>query len=85
MSPLLIVAIAAFVGVAALVGGVAANSRLRDRVEQEARQIGATTHIPALDLCGDNAAMIAAAGYHQLVGGKVSSLKDDVYSRVPRA
>ncbi|MBW1959758.1 MAG: hypothetical protein JRI63_14765, partial [Deltaproteobacteria bacterium] len=38
-------------------------------------------HIPCIDLCGDNAAMIAAIGYHYLIAGTVSGLCDDVYSR----
>jgi N6-L-threonylcarbamoyladenine synthase len=66
----------------ALVGGVAANNRLRERVRQEAGLKGLTVHIPSIELCGDNAAMIAAAGYHYLIAGTVSGLCDDVYSRV---
>ena len=66
----------------ALVGGVAANNRLRERVRQEADLKGLTVHIPCIDLCGDNAAMIAAIGYHYLIAGTVSGLCDDVYSRV---
>jgi N6-L-threonylcarbamoyladenine synthase len=66
----------------ALVGGVAANNRLRERVKQEAGLKGLTVHIPSIELCGDNAAMIAAAGYHYLITGTVSGLCDDVYSRV---
>ena len=65
----------------ALVGGVAANNRLRSRLIQEAKKKGLTTHIPSLDLCGDNAAMIAATGYHYRLLGKESKLTDDVYSR----
>jgi N6-L-threonylcarbamoyladenine synthase len=65
----------------ALVGGVAANNRLRERVRQEADLKGLTVHIPCIDLCGDNAAMIAATGYHYLIAGTVSGLCDDVYSR----
>ncbi|MBW1727863.1 MAG: tRNA (adenosine(37)-N6)-threonylcarbamoyltransferase complex transferase subunit TsaD [Deltaproteobacteria bacterium] len=65
----------------ALVGGVAANNRLRERVRQEADLKGLTVHIPCIDLCGDNAAMIAAIGYHYLIAGTVSGLCDDVYSR----
>jgi N6-L-threonylcarbamoyladenine synthase len=38
--------------------------------------------IPSLAFCGDNAAMIAAAGYHNLRAGHVCSLTDDVYSKV---
>jgi len=65
----------------AIVGGVAANKRLRDRVRADATQKGITVHIPAFDLCGDNAAMIAGVGYHYLKAGKVSDLITDVYSR----
>ncbi|MBW2575532.1 MAG: tRNA (adenosine(37)-N6)-threonylcarbamoyltransferase complex transferase subunit TsaD [Deltaproteobacteria bacterium] len=66
----------------AIVGGVAANNRLRQKVRQEAGQKGLTVHIPSMELCGDNAAMIAAMGYHYLIAGTESGLCDDVYSRV---
>jgi N6-L-threonylcarbamoyladenine synthase len=65
------------------VGGVAANSRLRQRVREEADAAGLTVHIPPVSLCGDNAAMIAAAGYHHLEAGERGSLDDDVFSRSP--
>ena len=65
----------------AIVGGVAANNRLRESVRQEADLKGLKVHIPSVDLCGDNAAMIAATGYHYLIAGTVSGLCDDVYSR----
>ena len=66
---------------AAIVGGVAANARLRSKVREEAAKKGLTVHIPAPDLCGDNAAMIAAAGFHYLKRGIHSNLGSDVYSR----
>jgi len=65
-----------------LVGGVAANSRLRERVIKDAERKGIKVHIPSIDLCGDNAAMIAATGYHYLKNGKSSDINDDVYSRI---
>ncbi len=65
----------------ALVGGVAANSRLREKMMYEASQNGLTVHIPSVELCGDNAAMIAGVGYHYLKTGISSDLGDDVYSR----
>jgi N6-L-threonylcarbamoyladenine synthase len=67
----------------ALVGGVAANRRLRAQVRQDAAKTGIQVHIPSPALCGDNAAMIAAAGYHHLRAGAHTSLEADVYSRTP--
>jgi tRNA A37 threonylcarbamoyltransferase TsaD len=37
-----------------------------------------------LSLCGDNAAMIAAAGFHLFKQGRIIDLDADVYSRSPR-
>jgi tRNA N6-adenosine threonylcarbamoyltransferase len=65
----------------ALVGGVAANRRLREKVTVDARKKGISVYLPGHDLCGDNAAMIAAAGYHHLANGAQSDFDDDVYSR----
>jgi N6-L-threonylcarbamoyladenine synthase len=66
-----------------VVGGVAANRRLRERVRQAGAEQGVAVHIPGPALCGDNAAMIAAAGYHYIQEGRRGKLDDDVYSRVP--
>lgn len=65
----------------ALVGGVAANSRLREKLTTDAGRRGIRVHIPSLHLCGDNAAMIAGVGYHYLKAGIRGSLQEDVYSR----
>jgi N6-L-threonylcarbamoyladenine synthase len=66
---------------AALVGGVAANGRLREALRSRAAAAGISVFIPAIALCGDNAAMVAAAGYHLLKAGVRSGLEDDVFSR----
>ena len=66
----------------AIVGGVAANKILGDRVRREAEFKNIKVHIPSDDFCGDNAAMIAATGYHYLCKGKSSFLESDVFSRV---
>ena len=63
-------------------GGVAANQRLREKVRKDAEKSGFKAYLPALAYCGDNAAMIAASGYHHLVKGERFRLDDDVYSRV---
>ena len=55
-------------------GGVAANSRLRARFEQEARARGVELHLAPRALCTDNAAMTAGLGYHLLRAGRVASL-----------
>jgi N6-L-threonylcarbamoyladenine synthase len=68
-------------GRVALAGGVAANSRLRERVQQAAAAAGHAAHLPSLRWCGDNAAMVAAAGYHLLAAGQRCGTAEDVFSR----
>lgn len=45
-----------------MVGGVAANSRVRALAEERCRAAGVTLRIPPMGLCTDNGAMIAAVG-----------------------
>lgn len=68
-----------------LAGGVAANSRLRSMAQAAAARMELEVFIPPLNLCGDNAAMIAGLGYHYLNNGQFSGDDADVYSRVPSA
>jgi N6-L-threonylcarbamoyladenine synthase len=68
-------------GRVALAGGVAANSRLRECLQQAAAAAGCEAHMPSLRWCGDNAAMVAAAGYHHLAAGRCSRIEEDVFSR----
>jgi len=65
----------------AMVGGVAANRRLRERLAAEAGREGLKVHVPPPALCGDNAAMVAAAGYHLIQSGRRGELDADVFSR----
>jgi N6-L-threonylcarbamoyladenine synthase len=46
----------------AMAGGVAANSALRMRMDQETKKRGSKLYYPSRDLCTDNGAMIASAG-----------------------
>ena len=56
------------VGQVALAGGVAANFLLRARMAEACEAEGLQLAMPSLALCTDNAAMIASAGYYQLMG-----------------
>jgi N6-L-threonylcarbamoyladenine synthase len=50
-------------------GGVAANSRLRELTGQRCASAGITLHVPPLDLCTDNGAMVAALGAQLVMAG----------------
>lgn len=50
------------VGTLVVVGGVAANSRVRALAEERCEQAGIVLRVPPRELCTDNGAMIAAVG-----------------------
>lgn len=52
-----------------LAGGVAANSRIRRELAYLCEKRGANFYVPSVSLCGDNAAMVAAAGYFEYLKG----------------
>ena len=56
-------------------GGVAANEHLRAEM---ARASSAPLHLPPVELCTDNAAMVASAGYYRFDAGERSDWDLDV-------
>ncbi|ABM63090.1 tRNA (adenosine(37)-N6)-threonylcarbamoyltransferase complex transferase subunit TsaD [Halorhodospira halophila] len=66
-------------------GGVGANARLRERLDEVGRASGFTAHYPRLELCTDNAAMIAYAGLRRLEAGYRDDLDFSVRPRWPLA
>jgi N6-L-threonylcarbamoyladenine synthase len=64
-------------------GGVAANSRLRERLTEVCRQREIVLHIPPIKLCTDNAVMGAIA-VERLNAGLVEPLDLDVYPGLVR-
>ncbi len=66
-----------------LAGGVAANSRLRADLAAAAAEEGATLYVPPPARCTDNAAMVAAAGYHHLRRGERADLRLNATASLP--
>ncbi len=68
------------VKVISVVGGVAANSRLRGKLEEQALAFGFDLTLPPRSLCTDNGAMIASAGLGKLKRQEFASWDEDAIS-----
>ncbi len=64
-----------------VVGGVGANRRLRERLQQELAKINGEVFYPRPEFCTDNAAMVAYTGYQYLKEGLQDSLAIEVKSK----
>lgn len=52
-------------------GGVGANRRLRQKLDEAVRRLGGKVYYPELELCTDNGAMIAFAAMMRLKAGRL--------------
>lgn len=66
-----------------LVGGVAANQKLRDDFSLLGQKYNKKVIIPELEYCGDNAAMIAYRGMQYHLSGRKYSLSSNAYPSLP--
>ncbi|MCK6445118.1 MAG: tRNA (adenosine(37)-N6)-threonylcarbamoyltransferase complex transferase subunit TsaD [Planctomycetes bacterium] len=64
-----------------VVGGVACNRRLREKMKAAAAEQGLTALFPAPAYCTDNAAMIAGLGWHLWKAGRIAGLEADALAQ----
>lgn len=66
-----------------IAGGVAANRVLRQLLEDGTKKTNSQLFLPKLSLCTDNAAMIAAQGYYELIAGNIADSSLNGYPTLP--
>lgn len=66
-----------------LAGGVAANTKLREMLQEECNKKGIKLYYPRPVLCTDNAAMIGCAAYYKYKAGQKDDLTLDAFPNLP--
>lgn len=66
-----------------LAGGVSANSRLRERIDELCEKNGYKLYYPPLSLCTDNAAMIGAAAAYKYARNEFSGYNLNAVAQLP--
>lgn len=66
-----------------IAGGVSANTRLREALQQTLKALGGTVFYPRAEFCTDNGAMIAFAGAYRLAAGERAASHVNVRPRWP--
>jgi len=64
-----------------LAGGVSANKRLREKIQETLKKEGGRAYYPRPEFCTDNGAMIAYAGWQRLKAGQSESLRFNAQPR----
>ena len=65
-----------------LAGGVAANSGLREKLQELGNNKNIDIKYPHIDLCTDNAAIIGCAGYYNYIKGKTHDMSLNAISNL---
>lgn len=65
-----------------LAGGVAANSKLRQMLDEQCKKKGIELYYPSPILCTDNAAMIGCAAYYKYLNGGMDDLNLDAQANL---
>lgn len=66
-----------------LAGGVSANSSVRLAFQNSCKEHNLKLYMPPLDLCGDNAAMIACQGYFNMKNAIIAGENLNAYASMP--
>lgn len=67
----------------AIAGGVSANSELRLQLKKLGKKLDCNIHVPKMEFCTDNAAMIAMSGYFLEKEGLFTGLDATPSARIP--